>query len=163
MTRSKSPTISVSRRGSARGEIDCTVVWVRGEHDLATKVLLADAVTRAARLDGAPVLVDLSAVTFMDASTVGAIVASRNRLRPNAQSLELRAPSALALRVLDLCGLTDLVHQETVRPTGADALATWVDVLPIAPGGGKSPRSRIASAAGVEAATARVEADRVGP
>jgi len=159
MTRSESPSIRVSRRGSARGDADCTVVWVRGDHDIATKAVLAAAVARAAQLDDVPLLVDLSAVTFMDASTVGLLVASRNRLRARGQSLEVRAPSALARRVLELCGLGHLVHGDPTRSAGvADALGTWVDVLPIQPVGLMS-----AAPVEVEEAATTVDANRAGP
>lgn len=129
MPRSDFPPISVSRRGSDGGDPVCTVVWVRGEHDIATKFSLMVTIARAAQLDDVPLLVDLSAVTFMDASTIGAIVGSRNRLRSHGQSLELRTPSAAALRILELCGLTHLIHVEPVHSAGAAAaLGTWVDI-----------------------------------
>lgn len=157
MARSETPLTSVSRRGSTRGEADCTIVWVRGEHDIATKVFLAVTVARAARLDDVPVVLDLSAVTFMDASTVGAIVGSRNRLRSRGQSLEVRAPSPPALRVLELCGLTPLIHRESNHATGAaTALGTWVDVRPVHPN-----RAASHEAARVTARPATRQRDRV--
>lgn len=148
MARPTSAPVSVSRRGSAGGDPARTVLWVRGEHDMATKVTLAVAIARAAQRDDVPLLIDLSAVTFMDASTVGAIVGSRNRLRSRGQSLELRSPSPPALRVLHLCGLTDLIHCERVQPTAA-ALASWVDVPPLEPAGRTDHEdSRILAGAG---------------
>lgn len=136
MARPTSPSVSVYRRRPAGGERECTVLWVGGEHDIATKVTLAVAIARAAQRDDAPLLIDLSAVTFLDASTVGAIVGSRNRLRLRGRSLELRAPSPPALRVLYLCGLTDLIRRECVQPADpAAALASWVDVPPLEPAG----------------------------
>jgi len=177
MARFTSPSVSVSRRGSERGDRLRTVLWVRGEHDIATKVTLTVAIARAAQRGDVPLLIDLSAVTFMDASTVGAIIGSRNRLRRRGQSLELRAPSPLALRVLHLCGLTDLIQR--VQPTDpAAALATWVDVPPLEPvgrtthedsrimaGAGTRPPGRVLAAAdgdGEEAA-ATVDVARGGP
>lgn len=150
MARPTSPPVSVSRRGSAGGDPERTVLWVRGEHDIATKVTLAVAIARAAQRDDVPLLIDLSAVTFMDASTVGAIVGSRNRLRSRGQSLALRAPSPPALRVLHLCGLTDLIQRERVQPTDpAAALASWVDVPPLEPAGRTDHEdSRIMAGAG---------------
>jgi hypothetical protein len=67
-------------------------------------------------------------VTFMDASTVGALVGSRNRLRRRGQSIRVRAPSMPALRVLEMCSLTDLVHASAPEAVVPTALATWVDV-----------------------------------
>jgi anti-anti-sigma factor len=159
MARSESPTISVSRRGSTRGAPDCTVVWVRGELDIESKASLAATVARAAQLDDLPILVDLSGVTFMDASVVGAIVGSRDQLRSRGQSLEVRAPSPTARSVLELCGLAHLIQQEAVHPTGpAAALATWVDVPPMAPA-----ESIDHEAGHVMERPATVEADRGGP
>lgn len=133
MARTKSPT-SVSRRGTVHGDADRTVVWVRGEHDIATKVPLVVAIARAAQLDDVDVLVDLSGVMFMDASTIGALVGSANRLRLRSQTLAVRDPSPSASFLLDLCGLTHLVVPDrvsVVHPVGvAAALSTWVDVPP---------------------------------
>lgn len=129
MVRSASPSVFVSRRSSTGGDAERAVLWVGGDHDIATKVSVTVGIARAAQRGDMPVLIDLSAVTFMDASTVGAIVGSRNQLRSRGQSLEVRSPSPLALRVLELCGLADLIRPEPVHATGAAAaLASWVDV-----------------------------------
>lgn len=174
--------ISVSRRGSRTGYATCAVVWVGGEHDITTKVSLLEAIAAAAaQRDKAHVLVDLSEVTFMDASTIGAIVGSRNRLRPLGQLLEVRAPSPTAHRLLELCDLGHLVHSlavETAHPAGvAAALSTWVDVRSIQPNGAGGrgaarvpgrPMTRqrdrvVATGDNVEEAAATVEVDRGGP
>ena len=133
MARWESASVSVSRCAAASGGDDagCTVVWVGGEHDFTTKAAVALAIGRAAQLEDGHLVVDLSAVTFMDASTVGALVWSLNLARSGSQAVVLRAPSAPALRVLELCGLGHLVERAraTVHPTGpAAALGTWVDV-----------------------------------
>lgn len=128
--------VSWCRRGFAGGDAQRTVLWVRGEHDMATKVSLATGIARAAQLEDVPLLIDLSEVTFMDASTIGAIVGSRNGLRSHGQSLEVRAPSAPARRLLELCGLEHLIQPEPALSVGgAAALASWVDVVPTAPAG----------------------------
>lgn len=135
MARSDSSSTIVSPRGSMPQDRDAlyTVIWVRGEHDMATRVPLLAAIAGAAQRDDADLLLDLSEVTFMDASTIGVIVASRNRLRSHSQSLEVRAPSPPARRVLELCGLAHLVHSptvETVHSGEGAARRTWVDVPP---------------------------------
>jgi anti-sigma B factor antagonist len=103
------PSAEIHPRGSGAPESDatCTVVWVRGEHDLASLVALSDTLARATALDDADLVVDLSGVAFMDASTLGAIVTARNGLRIDSRTLTLRAPSARADRVLRICGLAD--------------------------------------------------------
>lgn len=97
-----------------------TLVSLRGEHDVATKESVADCITRAAALDDADVLVDLSDVTFLDASTIGVLVDTRNRLCARSRSLYVRSPSPLARRVLDLCDVADLEQSATsataIRP-----------------------------------------------
>ena len=134
--------MSVVRAGSPRRDPCSTVVWLRGEHDIATRTALVVGIARAARRDDRPLLVDLSGVTFMDASTIGAIVGSLNRERQRGQTLELRKPSPRARRVLELCGLTHLVHDPNAAPAGrAAALATWVEVAPLDRSGATRSRS----------------------
>jgi anti-anti-sigma factor len=168
MVRSEFLPISISRPGQRDGDRDCTVVWIRGDQDIATKVPLVVAIARAAQRDDADVLVDLNEVTFMDASTIGAIVGSRNRLRARGQTLELRAPSVPALRLLELCGLAGLVHvtdTDAVHPAGAGAaLGTWVDVLPVEPDPGAArDAARVAASKRSRVAERAFESNRAGP
>lgn len=133
MAHPESAFVTVARRGSTPDDRDpgCTIVWLHGEHDIATKVAVVVAIARAAQRDDADLLVDLSEVTFMDASTIGALVGSRNRLRARSQSVLLRSPSPCARRVIDLCGLAHLVRVRTEAgnpAAAAAALSTWVDV-----------------------------------
>jgi len=87
-----------------------TVVWVRGEQDLSTEAELWQTITSS--IDGATadVVVDLSEVEFLGVATVGVFLRAAELLRQNSHSLRIRHPSKRALRVLDLCGLTDLVE-----------------------------------------------------
>jgi anti-sigma B factor antagonist len=130
MTRTESLPISLTRRADAVGDAaGLTVVWVSGDHDASSALSLASVIERSSDLDNAGVVVDLSEVTFMDASVVGTLVRARNRLHARGLSLQVRSPSAIALRLLELCGVTDLL----LAGWGvAPALATWVDV-PIQP------------------------------
>lgn len=126
------PTVTVSRGAPASvgGESTPTIVWVRGEHDMATRVHLSVTIAQAARLDDGAIVVDLSGVTFMDLSTLGALVVARNRLLARSRRLSVRAPSARALRLPELCGLTGLMDGPVpaLRPVTSAALATWVAV-----------------------------------
>ena len=131
MTNETFSSVTVSR-GSPAGSIDVvpTIVWVRGVHDVATRVHLSLTIAQAARLDDEDLVVDLSGVTFMDVSTVSALVVARNRLAERGRGLVVRAPSPRALRVIDLCGQQGLVDDAVPEPPpdGAKALGTWVDV-----------------------------------
>jgi anti-anti-sigma factor len=106
-------------------------VELHGEHDISTSERLSSTLEDATRVDGgADVVVDLSDVSFMDASTIGALVVARNRLLALSRSLTVRAPSSAARRLLDLCGLDRLidVDQTATRLPGAAALGSWVAV-----------------------------------
>ena len=98
---SSSVIVDLPTRGTMAG--DKTVVWLGGEHDLATVEAICDGVSVALRRSSGEVVVDLSAVTFMDASTVGAIVRSRAAVMLASRSLSVRAPSESADRVLGMC------------------------------------------------------------
>ncbi|MCD9625135.1 STAS domain-containing protein [Rhabdothermincola salaria] len=127
------------------------MVWLRGDHHLGTRTRLSAAIAEAARADDADLVVDLSGVTFMDASTIGALVVARHHLRARSRSLCVRAPSPLARRLLDACGLVALIDDdaEPAHPPAAPALGSWVDVpasersgdpAPSASRGAPSPR-----------------------
>ena len=96
------------------------VISVVGEHDISTLPLLNGTLARAISADGAKVVVDLSAVTFLDASTIGALIRARNTLRHQSRILTLRSPSRCAGRLLDLCGMTGLVEANEL-PVLADS------------------------------------------
>ena len=83
------------------------VVWLRGEHDIFTLAGLWETMSRAIAFDDGDVVVDLSAVEFMGASTIGILVRARTILAKRSRSLTLRSPSPRALRVLGLCGLAN--------------------------------------------------------
>lgn len=95
----------------AVSESDRTVLWLRGDHDVATVGGLSEWVTDAIAADTDDVVVDLSGVTFMDGSTVGVLVRAHDLLRTCSRSLVVRSPSRCARRVLDVCGLSGLVER----------------------------------------------------
>jgi anti-anti-sigma factor len=97
-------------RASGEGsEIGPIVVWLWGEHDISTDGALWLTLATAIGLDGAGLILDLSGVEFIGASTLGLIARARDFLRQESASLTLRSPSALARRVICLCGLNDLL------------------------------------------------------
>ncbi len=54
-------------------------------------------------------VIDLSRVAFMDASTLGAIFAARNRLRGQGRSVCLRAPSPGRFEFSTAAGSSELI------------------------------------------------------
>jgi len=82
---------------------------LRGEIDLAN----ADAVLAALRAHAAarngPLVVDCMALEFLDASGLRAFVIADNELRRQQRRLSLVNVRPLLARVLDVCGLNDLL------------------------------------------------------
>jgi anti-anti-sigma factor len=113
-------------------DADRTAVWLRGEHDLSTTAEVTVALARAIALDDDDLVIDLSEVEFMGAETIGIIIRTRDYLRSRSRDLVLRAPSPLARRVVDLCGLAPLIapHPTDATPMleAAGALGSWVEV-----------------------------------
>lgn len=78
------------------------VVALRGELDASTTQELAE------HLIGPPgslVVVDLSALTFIDSSGLGAIHAARRRVMEDGGNLVVCRPTPAVLRVLEITGL----------------------------------------------------------
>jgi anti-sigma B factor antagonist len=89
-----------------------TVIAVRGEVDVATAPILrralAEADARGRRdLMGGPVVVDLSGVTFIDASGLSVLVGAARWARGEGRMLVLRDPSPATMRVLEITRLLD--------------------------------------------------------
>lgn len=135
MTRAESSQVPIPSADQALvGGDALRVIRLRGEHDIATVSALAATLSQAVAADSADVVVDLREVEFMDASTIGVIVGARNLLAAQSRALTVRSPSVCAQRVLDVCGLTDLLGSSPAT-TGAGpvvgasgALGTWVAV-----------------------------------
>jgi anti-anti-sigma factor len=101
-------------RGAGTG-LDPTIASLRGAQDLSSVPVLCETLAGAIAVGGADLILDLSAVEFLDASTVRVIVAAAEFLRARSRSLVLRSPSSCARRVLDLCGLSGLVERNPLE------------------------------------------------
>jgi anti-anti-sigma factor len=75
---------------------------------------LWERLARAFALDDADVVLDLSGVQFMGAATIDVIVRAKDALDLRSRVLTLRSPSESAQRVVDLCGLADLVEASSL-------------------------------------------------
>lgn len=112
-------------------EDDLVVVWLVGEQDRATAGFIRAALVEAADLlPAVVVVVDLSAASFVDASTVGALVFGHVLLEGQGRRLRVRSPQRHAWTLLKICRLTHLIEPDD-RRTGSTALGSWVEV----PGG----------------------------
>lgn len=83
------------------------VVRAAGEFDLAAVADVHRVIARAAAELSAPatIVVDLSAVTFLDAAMLGALVTDRRALLEAGGDLQLTGISAWTMRIIEICGL----------------------------------------------------------
>lgn len=85
---------------------DTTVIVPEGELDIAHIDRFRGALSNAASGDDVRIVVDLSDVSFIDSSGLGALVELHNRLRRNKRQLAVVAPGGTAAAVLiNLAGL----------------------------------------------------------
>lgn len=85
-------------------------VAVVGEVDLATAPALRDTLLRALQeRDPAVLEVDLTGITFLDCTGVGALVAVRNTAVHNGCRLRVTNPQPIVRLVLKLTGLLDVL------------------------------------------------------
>ncbi|MEV0200967.1 STAS domain-containing protein [Nonomuraea sp. NPDC050691] len=90
------------------GETDTltvTTVRLTGEIDIFTSHALRQRLMRALPTGADLLVVDLSAVSFCDASGLGVLVGIQRRARPRGVTLTLKAPRPLMARLLRITGL----------------------------------------------------------
>jgi anti-sigma B factor antagonist len=88
-------------------ENDCWVVSLVGEHDLSTRDKL-DSVLADVLATGATVIVDLSAATFIDSSTLAVLIHAFQQADP-AEHFAVVAPAgSLVARLFALTGMDQL-------------------------------------------------------
>jgi anti-sigma B factor antagonist len=83
------------------------VVAIAGEIDLATAPLLEDTLRWYKDCD---VIVDLSAVTLLDASGLTALIRTRTRLRQTGHALRTTGERGAVLAAMTVTGLLDTFH-----------------------------------------------------
>jgi anti-sigma B factor antagonist len=94
-----------------------TVVALPGETDVTARPALCDVFSRVIASGTGDVVIDLTGSTFIDTASVRVFATARQLLDRQGRNLTFRAPSRLAVRVLDLFGLTGLVESsEQVQP-----------------------------------------------
>ena len=122
MARAGSSFVTVADRPPPPGagrDTGPTIIWLRGEHDIATDPDLRRTLDRAISLNDAPIVIDLSKVELMSASTLGIIVVAWDTLRQQSRSLTMRSPSPHVRRVISICRLHNLLNsEERDRMTG---------------------------------------------
>ena len=90
-------------------ECDATVIYVRGEIDMATAGRLRDAIEPHLG-PRQTIVLDLAGVAFINSSCINVLVQARGTLTADGGSLMLRNPSQMARRLLTITGLEDLLQ-----------------------------------------------------
>jgi anti-sigma B factor antagonist len=99
-----------------------TVIVPAGELDIANVGDFRAALSNAAREGTGAVVVDLSEVSFIDSSALGALVELHSRLRRTGRRLAVVAPDGSAPAVLlGLAGLRDRLSTSETRGSALDA------------------------------------------
>jgi anti-sigma B factor antagonist len=104
--------IDVEQQGAS------TVLVPRGEIDLDTAPALREALV-AAIGDGARIIVDLEAVSFIDSVGLGMLVSGLKRARSQGGDLELVCTSQAILKPLEITGLDRVFTIHAARDAAA--------------------------------------------
>ena len=105
---------------SVRGQDGYTIVAISGEIDIASAPVLRVQLVGLLRPDASRIVIDLSGVTFCDASGLAVLVAASRRAGLLGGVLRLAAPAPLTATVLRLTGLESRFE---MFPTVPEALA----------------------------------------
>ena len=101
------------------GDGVCSVIRLAGEADL-TATELRDALTAEVARDPRMILVDMSALSFIDSAAMQMIVAACRVFRGEGRAFALVHPAPVVARVLELTGISELI---TVYDSVDDAVA----------------------------------------
>ena len=107
LVQSVPPALGLDVPVSAEG--GATVIALRGDADVATLPVVADALARVIADQEGDVIVDLAETEFIDTATLRALLRARETLDRGGRQLTLRCPSRIADRVLKVFGLSHLV------------------------------------------------------
>jgi anti-sigma B factor antagonist len=126
----------------------CTVVFAAGEIDIATSDALREAMLAAVE-SSRHVVVDLSAVTFLDSTSLGVLLGAQKRIASTQQSMCLVGPTRLVAKVLSITRVDQTIP---VHPNLDTAFrATNEGLKPVPPRGAEgraAPRTRRQSGQG---------------
>ena len=108
-------SIRLPERGDFNVEVedgDPSVVRVSGDVDIATAPVLRSRLHDLLATGVREVVVDVSAVTFIDSIGMSVVMSALKRYRQEGGDLRLRAPSAPVRLVLDFSGLSQVITVE---------------------------------------------------
>ena len=103
---------------------DVAVVEAAGELDIHTSVVFKDSLVGAIEEGATRVVVDLTGVTFIDSSALGALVGGTRRSAEVGSELMIVCPAGSVARVIEITGLN---RAFTIYATRAEALGAGTD------------------------------------
>jgi anti-sigma B factor antagonist len=101
--------LSISVTVTDLGDGSCSVVHVAGEADLATTPSLGDVLTAEASKKPGLLLVDLSALQFIDSCSIRMVLFAAREVRQYGGTLALINPSSVVARVVQIMGVDQLI------------------------------------------------------
>jgi len=106
------PELGVLRVETKPADASAVVVQLTGELDLSTVAVFVDAIEDVLGDRPPAVELDLSDLTFIDSSGVGAYVSAFRRAKAQGTNLSLGPRSPLVQRVLELSGVEEALAAE---------------------------------------------------
>ncbi len=136
----------------ALGEITQRVV-VNGELDLVTAPRLEECLNGVVDSTDGDVVVDLANVTFIDSTGLRVLLVAHDRLAESDRTLAVGNPSVQVVRLLEICGLgnvieTDTAVDEGIAPSAEPTVITIAAGDGDVAGDGHPPTSALISQAG---------------
>jgi anti-sigma B factor antagonist len=83
-------------------------VVLRGEIDMLFEVQLQTCFQNALETHPSEIVVDMAQLTFIDSTGLNALMAAKRMLQENGGHLVIANPPRIALRVLEMSGLTEV-------------------------------------------------------
>lgn len=108
--------------GLSRTDDRPTVMSLSGELDIASAPELAGAFASVARSDARAVVVDLSALTFIDSTGISVLATAAREARARGGELIVAAPSGDVRSVLEIVRFADIVALEDSLPAAFERL-----------------------------------------
>ena len=91
-----------------------SVLWLVGDHDVATVGALRLVLIDLIALDDCNVVVDLGEATFVGSVLIGELLRAREHLADRGRWLTVRSPSRFVQRMFEICDVRDLFRLRRV-------------------------------------------------
>lgn len=91
------------------------ILSLNGEYDPANTPQLRESIEALIQQSRGDLVLDMSGVTFMDASMIRVLVTTRALLEMQSRRLTVRRPSPCTIRLLTICGMSSLVEGDHVQ------------------------------------------------